>query len=121
MCVTIDAWWPKLRPETREWLIANNGDVVPSSIVEEITEAGGPAQTDDWWVIDHASDGACMPDEAVDWIEEIANEETPLPSGNRVRACPETSGAEPSIPSAHSPGTVLRQSLGNRRTAWPAR
>ena len=75
--VSIDAWWPKLRPETREWLVANNGDAVPTSIVEEITQAGGPAHSDAWWVIDHQSAGARMPDEAVDWIEEIANEETP--------------------------------------------
>lgn len=75
--VSIDAWWPKLRPETREWLVANNGDAVPTSIVEEITQAGGPAHSDAWWVIGHQSAGARMPDEAVDWIEEIANEETP--------------------------------------------
>lgn len=33
--MTVERWWPKLRPETREWLIANNGDAVPVEIVDE--------------------------------------------------------------------------------------
>ena len=74
--MTIEEWWPKLRPATRDCLIANNGDVVPAAIVEEITEAGGPAKSDAWWVIQDGSAGLCMPDEAIDWIEEVANEET---------------------------------------------
>ena len=34
--MTIEAWWPRLRPETRQWLIANNGDAVTPAIAEEI-------------------------------------------------------------------------------------
>jgi hypothetical protein len=73
-------WWPKLQQQTRDWLIANNGDVVPPAVVTEIAEAGGPATTDAWWVIDEDTSGAVMPDEAIDWIEEAANEESPTPS-----------------------------------------
>ena len=36
----IEEWWPKLDPETREWLIANNGDVVPTTVLGQIAEAG---------------------------------------------------------------------------------
>jgi hypothetical protein len=75
--MTIDAWWPRLRPETRHWLTGNNGDAVPVALMAEIEAAGGPAVSDDWWSEDDASTGRCMPDEATDWIEETANDETP--------------------------------------------
>jgi hypothetical protein len=78
--MSIDEWWPKLRPGTRQWLIANNGDAVPATIIDEIEAVGGPAESDEWWVDQDGSDGAggpSMPDEAIDWIEEIANAETP--------------------------------------------
>lgn len=73
--MTIEAWWPRLRPETREWLIANNGDAVSPLIVDEIAAKGGPAVTDAWWAELDGSSGRGMPDEAVDWIEEAANDE----------------------------------------------
>jgi len=75
--MSIEVWWPKLQPATRDWLIANNGDAVPAAILEEITEAGGPAKSDAWLVGQDGSTDFFMPDEAIDWIEEIANDETP--------------------------------------------
>jgi hypothetical protein len=76
----IAQWWPKLQPQTRDWLIANNGDVIPPTVMTEIAEVGGPATADAWWVTGEVGTGAVMPDEAIDWIEEIANEETPAES-----------------------------------------
>lgn len=73
--MTVERWWPKLRPETREWLIANNGDAVPVEIVDEIAAAGGPGPEDSWWALDESPSGPVMPDSAVDWIEEVANKE----------------------------------------------
>lgn len=78
--MTIEAWWPKLAPPAREWLTANNGDVVPAAIVEQIAEAGGPTTSDPWWTRDEEVSGLYMPDAATDWIEEVANGETPSPS-----------------------------------------
>jgi hypothetical protein len=75
--MSIEEWWPKLPPATRDWLIANNGDAVPAAIVEEIMEAGGPEKSDAWWVGQDGSTDFFMPDEAIDWIEEIGNAETP--------------------------------------------
>ena len=69
----IEQWWPALRAETRDWLIANNGDTVPRPIVEEIAAVGGPAATDPWWAEGEGTH--CMPDDAVDWIEDVANDE----------------------------------------------
>jgi Methyltransferase domain len=75
--MAIEVWWPRLQPATRAWLVANNGDAVPAPIVEEIVHAGGPGRSDAWWVAQDGSADARMPDAAIDWIEEIANEETP--------------------------------------------
>ncbi len=74
--MTIEAWWPQLRPETRAWLIANNGDAVPSVIVQEIAALGGPAVDGAWWSDADGASGRTMPDHAVDWVEAAANDET---------------------------------------------
>ncbi len=42
----IEEWWPKLDPATQEWLIANNGDVVPTIVLGQIAEAGGDLTSD---------------------------------------------------------------------------
>jgi hypothetical protein len=76
----IAQWWPRLRQQTRDWLIANNGDVVPPAVMAEIAEAGGPVTCDAWWVTDEDATGPVMPDEAIDWVEETANEESPAES-----------------------------------------
>lgn len=73
--MTIELWWPQLPPGTREWLMANNGDAVPATLVAEIEAAGGPAASDPWWSEQEGSTGRCMPDDAIDWIEEAANAE----------------------------------------------
>ena len=74
--------WPRISHETRDWLIANNGDAVPASVTEEITRAGGSVATDAWWVGQNGPAGFSLSDEAVDWIEEVANAETPESRGD---------------------------------------
>ena len=75
--MTIDLWWPRLPAETRQWLMANNGDVVPPALMADIAAAGGPAVSDPWWFEPEGSSGGYMPDAATDWIEETANYEGP--------------------------------------------
>lgn len=77
--MSIEAWWPRLRQQSRDYLIANNGDVVPPELVEEITQAGGTITSDAWWVGQSGPSGFYISDEATDWIDEIANGETPEP------------------------------------------
>ena len=77
--MSIEAWWPKLRPESRDYLIANNGNVVPARLVEEIAGVGGAIATDAWWVGRADPTGLYLSDEGIDWIDEFANGETPLP------------------------------------------
>jgi hypothetical protein len=73
----IEQWWPRLKPSTRDWLIENNGDVVPEEIVTEITHAGGMVTSHEWWVGEIDPSGFYFSDEAADWIEAVANDETP--------------------------------------------
>jgi hypothetical protein len=73
----IQTWWPRLPLATRDWLIAHNGSAVPDAVREEIEHVGGPARFDPWWTQEEDSSGQCMPDTAIDWIDETANEEPP--------------------------------------------
>lgn len=75
--MSIEQWWPRLPPASREWLINNNGDEVDPAIVEEIREAGGSLAEGDWWVGQQGPSGFYFSDEAIDWIDEVANGETP--------------------------------------------
>ena len=63
--MNIEEWWPKLEPATREWLVANNGDVIPADIIGTLTKAGRSSSTDQFG------------DDEIDWIEAVANDEEP--------------------------------------------
>ena len=75
--MSIEQWWSKLKPSTREWLIENNGDVVPAEIAAEIIEAGGSIASDSWWIGRSGPAGFYISDEGADWIEAVANGEAP--------------------------------------------
>ena len=75
--MSIEQWWPKLKPSTREWLIDNNGDAVPAEVLREIEDAGGAAASGAWWVGESGPSGFYFSDAAVDWIEAVGNGETP--------------------------------------------
>lgn len=76
--MSVEAWWPKLRQQSREYLIDNNGDEVPPDLVGEIARAGGVITTDAWWVGRSGPTGFFLSDEAIDWIEEVADGEKPV-------------------------------------------
>ena len=40
--MSLETWWPLLQPETRDWLIANNGDALSTPVLDDITRVGGP-------------------------------------------------------------------------------
>ncbi len=75
--MSIEHWWPKLKPSTQKWLIENNGDVVSPDVVSEITHVGGVITSDAWWVGESGPSGFYLSDEAVDWVEAVANGEVP--------------------------------------------
>lgn len=74
-----EQWWSKLGPETRAWLIDNNGDAVPEGVAAEVAAAGGPLPQGN--ADDDAPPGRYYTDEVVDWVEEMANDEDPQGSG----------------------------------------
>ncbi len=73
----MEAWWPKLKPLTRDWLIANNGEALPSPVLEDIAGAGGSIASNAWWVGENGPSGSFLSDAAIDWIEAVANGEQP--------------------------------------------
>ena len=68
----IIAWWPQLDPDTQRWLIAHNGEAVSAEVLDKIVAVGGSAQRDG----DSETDGVFLSDDAIDWIEMTANDET---------------------------------------------
>ncbi|MGZ3434274.1 MAG: hypothetical protein ACXVA7_21125 [Isosphaeraceae bacterium] len=71
----IEEWWPRLDSSTQQWLINNNGDVVPPNILDQITAVAGAPTADASWVGGQRFGGFFLSDEAIDWIEETANDE----------------------------------------------
>lgn len=63
--MSIAVWWPKIRGESQQWLIENNGDALRGDISQEIARAGGEVN------------GSYLSDQAVDWVEAVANGEDP--------------------------------------------
>lgn len=65
--MSIEVWWPRIRQVSRDWLLANNGDALRGDVVDDIVRAGGVVA------------GSYLPDDAVDWVEAVANGEDPDP------------------------------------------
>ena len=59
-------WWSHVDQHVQRWLIDNNGDSLPELIAAPIVEAGGTAIA-----------GEPLPDADTDWIEAVANGESP--------------------------------------------
>ncbi len=75
----IAEWWPRISEQSRHWLIDHNGEAVTGEIVSEIAAAGGVVTSDSWWVGEDGPAGFFLSDSAVDWVESVANGETPSP------------------------------------------
>ena len=86
--MSLDEWWARLSSDVPEWLIAHNGEPLSPEVAAAITEAGGTFDSSDWAVSPDPSEALELSDEAVDWIETVANEEFVRLSGSpapRVR------------------------------------
>jgi hypothetical protein len=75
--MSLEVWWPLLQPETRDWLIANNGDALSKPVLRDIARVGGPVPSNAWWVAENEPAGFYLSDAGIDWIEEVANGEEP--------------------------------------------
>ncbi len=81
--MNLETWWPLLRQESRDWIMANNGDALITSVLDEIISVGGPLPSGAWWVGEHVANGLYLSDAGVDWVEEVANGEVPEASSER--------------------------------------
>ena len=70
----IQDWWPRLDWTTQQWLINNNGDVVPPNVLDRITAVAGEPTVDTPWAGDAVPEGFSLSEEAIDWIEMTAND-----------------------------------------------
>lgn len=70
-------WWESLDSDTTEWLIEHNGEAVPTGILTKIVAVGGDVASGAWWVGETDREGFHLSDAAIDWIETVANEESP--------------------------------------------
>lgn len=75
--MSIETWWSAVRPETREWLVAHNGEPLSAAVLEEILEVDGPVARVAWWADRDGAEGFRLSDAGVDWVEAVANDETP--------------------------------------------
>lgn len=73
----ISGWWPRVPDATQEWLVAHNGEPLPDDVLEAVVRAGGVRSAASRWVGEDGPDGLLLSDGAVDWIEAVANGETP--------------------------------------------
>lgn len=72
----ISEWWPRLDARTQQWLIDNNGAVVPPAVLDKINQAGGDLASEASSIAgDEGQGGLVLPDSDVDWIEQVANEQ----------------------------------------------
>ncbi|BBE23998.1 hypothetical protein MN0502_28810 [Arthrobacter sp. MN05-02] len=71
----LDQWWNDVMPETRQWLVGNNGAALTPEVVADISRAGGLIASDSWWMGERGPEGVFLSDAATDWIEERANNE----------------------------------------------
>ena len=74
--MNIFEWWPLVDADTRGWLIEHNGEPLPPHVIADIMAATGGATDSGWWA-GESEDGPHLSDEAVDWIEAVANDEEP--------------------------------------------
>ena len=75
--MSMEHWWPRLGQATRTWLIEHNGEALTADVLDEITRVGGEPTSEAWWVGEQGPDGLHLSDDAVDWVEAVANGENP--------------------------------------------
>lgn len=81
--MNLDAWWPLLEQESRDWLIAHNGEALSTSVLHDIARVIGTVPSDAWWGMESGQDGYHLSDAGVGWIEAVANGESPQPPPDR--------------------------------------
>lgn len=66
--------WPLLRTSSRSWLIEHNGEPIPDDLIAEILSVTGGEPDVQWWTGPSVEGQTQLTDEAIDWIETVAND-----------------------------------------------
>jgi len=67
--------WPHLAPSSRSWLIEHNGEPLPDALIGQVLGIAGGEQNAPWWTGPSVDGQTQLTDEAVDWIETLANDD----------------------------------------------
>ncbi len=67
--------WPHLDSSSRSWLIEHNGEPLPEPLVAEVLRVAGGEPSAQWWSGPSVAGQTQLTDEAVDWIDTVANDE----------------------------------------------
>lgn len=69
--------WNALGLQTREWLIEHNGEPLNPQVLDEVLAANNGATDPSWWAGESTQGSSQLTDDAIDWIESVANSEVP--------------------------------------------
>lgn len=75
--MSLETWWYAVRPDTRSWLVAHNGEPLTDEVVREIVRVDGEPDPRAWWVTHDEQGRLGLSDAGVDWVETVANGEAP--------------------------------------------
>ena len=67
--------WPHLAGSSRSWLMEHNGEPLPDDLLAEILSITGGERNPRWWAGPSQEGETQLTDEAVDWIETVANDD----------------------------------------------
>ena len=67
--------WPHLGTSSRSWLMEHNGEPLADDLIAEILSVTGGELSAQWWTGPSVEGETQLTDEAVDWIETVANDE----------------------------------------------
>jgi len=81
--MSLEICWPLLQQESRDWLVANNGDALSKLVLDDLARVGGPVPSGAWWVSESGPASFYLSDAGIDWIEAVANGERPDPPPER--------------------------------------
>jgi len=81
--MSLDVLWPLLEQESRDWLVAHNGEALSTLVLDDLERVGGSVPSDGWWVGENGPDGFYLSDAGIDWVEAVANGEMPDPPSDR--------------------------------------
>jgi hypothetical protein len=73
--MSLEVWWPLLQQESRNWLVAHNGEALSAQVLDDLVRVGGAVPSAAWWVGENGPDGLYLSDAGIDWVEAVANGE----------------------------------------------